>query len=565
MAREELGGLYLIGVLVTEGTGGEECVGIPDVVLGEMDWLADLVAASRCDLRGFRGERGSSLLIPSTGCGIAAAAEGFRGERGSSLLIPQGSVEPLIVLIGTGQQPSGGDLGGNAGETAVGVLQESLRVAGAVLSRQIGMLDTGHAAGGACLLLGPPANTEADLQAITEGLLLGSYSFDTYKTEREQAVEQRTVVIASLVADPPAGGTDHERFSDNGHAGRNERGAGRGHARGEVVASCAMLARDLINTPASDMTPSIFCERAGNLAGEAGLDVEIWDAMRIAQEGLGGLAGVSRGSGEPPRLLKITYDPVGDPSVPDSLSGDGDVPSIVLVGKGITFDSGGLSLKSAEPMATMKTDMSGAAAVCATALACARLGVGIRVTAIAPLAENMPGESGIKPGDVLEMRNGHTVEVLNTDAEGRLILADAISLAAEMNPHAIVDVATLTGACVVALGKEIAGMFCNDERLASKVMDASLHTGERVWRLPLAKEYRGHIESEIADMKNIGKPGQAGSIVAALMLERFTGSLPWAHLDVAGPARSEEDGSYLCKGGTGWGVRLLVELCSSWV
>jgi leucyl aminopeptidase len=239
---------------------------------------------------------------------------------------------------------------------------------------------------------------------------------------------------------------------------------------------------------------------------------------------------------------------------------DGRVPHIVLVGKGITFDSGGLSLKGAESMMTMKTDMSGAATVLATVSACADLGVRVRVSAIAPVTENMPGGKATKPGDVLVIRDGQTIEVLNTDAEGRLVLADGLSLAAELQPDAIIDLATLTGAAVVALGGSIAGLFGNDQALVDKVREAGSRAGEATWQLPLAKEYRSHIKSEVADMKNIGKAGQAGAIAAALLLERFVGEIPWVHIDIAGPARSDEDEGVLTKGGTGFGVRTVLEL-----
>jgi leucyl aminopeptidase len=237
---------------------------------------------------------------------------------------------------------------------------------------------------------------------------------------------------------------------------------------------------------------------------------------------------------------------------------------VVLVGKGITFDSGGLSLKTAEGMVTMKTDMSGAAAVLATVSACGALGVRVRVTAIAPTTENMPGGRATKPGDVLTIRNGRTIEVLNTDAEGRLVLADGLSLASEMQPDAIIDLATLTGACVVALGTSIAGVFGSDDALVGRVRAASGRAGEGTWQLPLPDEYRSHIDSDVADMKNIGKAGQAGAIAAALLLARFVDGVPWVHLDIAGPARSDEDSGILAKGGTGFGVRTLLELLEAY-
>jgi len=211
----------------------------------------------------------------------------------------------------------------------------------------------------------------------------------------------------------------------------------------------------------------------------------------------------------------------------------------------------------------MKTDMGGAAAVLAAVDAAAALGARIRVTAITPLTENMPGGSAIKPGDVLTTRSGKTIEVLNTDAEGRLVLADGLTLAAEAEPDAIVDLATLTGAAVVALGKEIAGLLGNDDHLIAQVSAAGERAGEPLWPLPLPDDYRNHIESEIADMRNVGRPGQAGSIAAAMLLREFVGEVPWAHLDIAGPARSDESSRYLTKGGTGFGVRTLVDLMTS--
>ena len=261
--------------------------------------------------------------------------------------------------------------------------------------------------------------------------------------------------------------------------------------------------------------------------------------------------GVGRGSHNPPRLVRLDYEP-SDPAA--------NVATIALVGKGITFDSGGLSLKSPDGMTTMKTDMSGAAAVLATLQACAALGVRHKVIGLMPLAENMPGPDAIKPGDVLTIRNGKTIEVLNTDAEGRLVLADALSIATAEHPDAIVDLATLTGACKVALGLSIAGCLGNDDRLLGAVADASRRAGEPTWPLPLAEGYRSHIDSEVADMKNMGTPGAAGAISAALLLENFVGSTPWVHLDIAGPARSAESGGYLTKGGTGFGVRTLCAL-----
>jgi leucyl aminopeptidase len=310
-----------------------------------------------------------------------------------------------------------------------------------------------------------------------------------------------------------------------------------------------------VNEPPSSLTPTRFAEVAVEHGdGRDGVSVEVWDEQRITDERLGGLLGVARGSAEPPRLLKISYEPA------DPVTVEGRVPHVVLVGKGITFDSGGLSLKTPDGMITMKTDMSGAAAVLAAVSACAELGVRVRVTAITPMTENMPGGRATKPGDVLTIRNGKTIEVLNTDAEGRLVLADGLSLASELEPDAIIDLATLTGACVVALGMSIAGVLGTDDALVGQVRAASERAGEGTWQLPLPPEYRSHIDSEVADMKNVGKGGQAGAIAAALLLAEFVEKVPWVHMDIAGPARSDEDNGILTKGGTGFGVRTLLEL-----
>jgi leucyl aminopeptidase len=280
----------------------------------------------------------------------------------------------------------------------------------------------------------------------------------------------------------------------------------------------------------------------------------VWDERRIADERMGALIGVSRGSTEPPRFVRADYEPA------DPLEINGRVPHVVLVGKGITFDSGGLSLKTADGMVTMKTDMSGAACVLCTVAACGDLGVRVRVTALAPVTENMPGGGAMKPGDVLTTRRGLTIEVLNTDAEGRLVLADALSLAAELCPDAIVDVATLTGAATSALGTSVAALFGNRESFVGSLQRAGARAGEQLWPLPMPDEYWDHLDSDVADMKNTGRPGQAGAISAAMLLARFVGDVPWAHLDIAGTGRSSEASGYLTKGGTAFGVRTLLEL-----
>jgi leucyl aminopeptidase len=451
---------------------------------------------------------------------------GFRAEPGQSVDVVRAASLPELVFLGCGR--------------ASEVSTDELRRAGAVFVRRAGR--SGKAA---FLLPGalaeraapdrPSEQARADaVQAVTEGTVLGSYRFTAFKGEADRTFVERVSVVGL--------GIDASVLEE-------------GVARGTRVAEAVCLVRDMVNEPPSSMTPTRVAGLVQDLAGtKPGTSVEVWEPERISGEGLGGLMGVARGSTEPPKLVRVEYRP------PGAAEADGRIPHIVLVGKGITFDSGGLSLKTSEGMSTMKTDMSGAATVLATVAACADLGVQLRVSAIAPLTENMPDGRATKPGDVLRIRDGQTIEVLNTDAEGRLVLADALVLAAELEPDAIVDLATLTGASVVSLGASIAALFANDDELADRVLAASRRAGEPMWRLPLASQYGNHVESDVADMKNIGKPGEAGAIVAALILERFVKDVPWVHLDMAGPARSDQDEGALTKGGTGFGVRTLLEL-----
>jgi leucyl aminopeptidase len=399
--------------------------------------------------------------------------------------------------------------------------------------------------GTAAFVLGAP---EPDValpevgSAVAEGAVLAGYRFERFKSRQKGGSITRLVVA---IGEPGATGVDPAVAT--------------GVQRGTRIGEAVCMARDLVNTPPSHLTPTMLADRVVETLGLGpALRVQVWDAGRIADERLGGLMGVSRGSAERPKLVRADYEPIRPLEV------DGKIPHVILVGKGITFDSGGLSLKSAEGMATMKTDMSGAATVLATLSACWDLGIQVRVTGLVPLAENMPGGKAMKPGDVVTIRNGMTIEVLNTDAEGRLILADALVLAAEMRADAIIDIATLTGAATVALGPLVAALFSNNYELMSKVRQAGGRAGEQVWPLPMPEDYAEYLDSDVADMKNIGKAGQAGAISAAMLLARFVGDTPWAHLDIAGPARSSESNGYLTKGGTGFGVRTLLEYLSSY-
>ncbi len=320
-----------------------------------------------------------------------------------------------------------------------------------------------------------------------------------------------------------------------------------GIRRGEIVGGAINLARDLANTPPAEKPPIKLAERIQLLATDAGIVVESWDETRIEKERFGGLRGVSAGSEEPPRFLILDY------------RRGGESPTLALVGKGVTFDSGGLSLKPSASMEDMKCDMTGAAVVAATMQAIARLELPVNVTGYVALTENMTGGQAMKLGDVLTMRNGKTVEVLNTDAEGRLILADALSYAVEKRPHRLLDLATLTGACMVALGTKVAGLFGNDDHFCQDVLAACQQSGERAWRLPLDEDYKEALKSQVADLKNVGGKW-GGAVTAAKFLEQFVGNTPWIHLDIAGPSWAETDSPARDIGATGCFVRTLVRL-----
>ncbi len=321
-------------------------------------------------------------------------------------------------------------------------------------------------------------------------------------------------------------------------------------ARGRIVGDAINLARDLANTPPADKPPTALAELVRALATEAGLNCEVWDRARIELERFGGLLGVSAGSDRPPAFVVLEY------------RNGGDSPPLALVGKGVTFDSGGLSLKPSASMEDMKSDMTGAAVVFSAIRAAAQLGLRVNLVGYLALTENMTGGHAMKLGDVLTMRNGKTVEVLNTDAEGRLILADALSLAVERKPRGVIDLATLTGACIVALGTRIAGLFTNNEDLSENVRAASRKAGERVWQLPLDDDFKDALKSNVADLKNVGGKW-GGAVTAAKFLEHFVGDVPWVHLDIAGPSWADSDSSTRDSGGTGCFVRTLIALFES--
>jgi leucyl aminopeptidase len=369
---------------------------------------------------------------------------------------------------------------------------------------------------------------------VVEGVLLARYRYDAFK----QPAAGTVLTDLTLVAAP-------ERFD----------AVTQGAERGRIIATAAQLARDLVNTPPAYLTARRIAEVATAIAADRGLGIEVFDKDALVQLGCGGLLGVNAGSVEPPRMIKLTYRPKGASGESVTAAGH-----LILAGKGITYDSGGINLKPGDSMhGLMKMDMSGAAAVLGAMSALSALGCPTAVTGYLMCTDNMPSGSAQKMGDVLTIRGGKTVEVLNTDAEGRLILADALVLAVEEHPDAIVNIATLTGACLRALGDQIAGLFSNHQGFVEQVRAASRQTDESVWQLPLDQRYRKQIDSSIADLKNMGGE-HPGAITAALFLAEFVGNVPWAHLDICGPMYAESDESWRPKGATGYGTRLLIDL-----
>jgi leucyl aminopeptidase len=371
---------------------------------------------------------------------------------------------------------------------------------------------------------------EASAKAIAEGALLGLYSFTKYKKPEYENIEEILIVV-------------RER--------ENVRILESAISKGKVIAEATTLARDMVNEPANYMTPSQMAEVAKEIASKYNLEFKVFDREDMEAMGMGALLGVAKGSSQPPKLITLSYK--GDEHSEEAMG---------FLGKGITFDSGGISIKPSEGMEDMKGDMAGAAAVMTALGAIAQLKPKINVTAVIPATENLPSGTALKPGDVLKAMNGKTIEVISTDAEGRLILADALSYAVKQGLSPLIDLATLTGACRVALGTLYSGVFGNDQDLLGKVLKAAERTGERMWQMPMPEEYKEQNKSEIADVKNTGNR-YGGAITAALFLAEFVANTPWVHLDIAGPRLSTKESGYLVKGAAGFGVRTLVELALS--
>jgi len=368
---------------------------------------------------------------------------------------------------------------------------------------------------------------EASAEAIVEGAILGLYSFNKYKKPEYADVEELLVVVTEEGEIPILEPAVH---------------------KGKALAEATNLARDMVNEPANYMTPTRMAESAKEISAKYDLELKVFNSKDMEAMGMEALLGVAKGSSQPPQLITLSYK-----------GAERSEKALGFLGKGITFDSGGISIKPSEGMGEMKDDMAGAAAVMAALGAIAQLKPQINVTAIIPATENLPSGTALKPGDVLKAMNGKTIEVISTDAEGRLILADALSYAQRLGLSPLIDLATLTGACRIALGTLYSGLFSNDQDLADKVLKAAERTGERIWQMPMPEEYKEQNKSEIANVKNTGNR-YGGAITAALFLAEFVDNTPWAHLDIAGTASSNKESGYTVKGATGVGVRTLVKL-----
>jgi leucyl aminopeptidase len=436
----------------------------------------------------------------------ALAAAGFEAKPGQTLVLPS-ATGPTQIAVGIGDDRL----------TAPG-----LRNAAAALVRANGK--RASMATNLADLEGVEAASAA--QAVVEGAALAAYRYDGLKTEPAPGgLQELTLIVGE----------------------RRTAGARLGAERGSITSTAASLARDLANTPPAHLTAQNIADKAVALGTASGLDVEVFNKDQLVAMGCGGMVGVNKGSVEPPRMIRLTYTPRNPRG------------HLVLVGKGVMFDSGGLSLKPNDGMKTMKMDMSGAAAVLAAMTTLKSLRCRAAVTGYMMCTDNLPSGSALNVGDVLTFRNGKTAEILNTDAEGRLVLADGLSMGVEDKPDAIVDIATLTGAVVGALGVKMAGVLGNDQPFIDRVKAAALDADEPVWQLPLERSYRKLIDSNVADMKNVGGP-YGGAIVAALFLSEFVGDTPWAHLDIAGPMNSDGDEGWLSRGASGFGTRLLIQL-----
>ena len=470
----------------------------------------------------FEGETGlegvASLLDERSGGLIADIIRlgDFTGRKNQISVIYTGHGFPVkrIVMVGLGKRAD--------------FTLERLRGAYAKAAQQIRSLNISEFST-ALHFRSADLPLERMAEGVVEGALLGLYRFLPYKTVD---LEQHHEITGFTLLEP-----DDAAFK----AIRS------GAKTAEIIAGAVLFARDIVSTPSNDMTPTDLAKEAHKSAKGKNIRCTVLDAKQMEKVGMNALLGVARGSHEPPQLILLEYS-----------GGKKSSPVIALVGKAVTFDSGGISIKPSEKMDQMKTDMAGGAAVIAAVRAAAELGLPLNLVGIVPATENLPGGNAYKPGDILTSLSGRTIEIVTTDAEGRLILADALTYAARYKPATIIDLATLTGACIVALGDHVIGMMGRDDKLKQEIRDAADFTGEKVWELPLWEEYHDLIKGDAADYKNAtGRAG--GAITAGAFLSKFTGDTPWVHLDIAGPAWLAKDKPYIPKGASGVGVRLLVQ------
>jgi leucyl aminopeptidase len=439
------------------------------------------------------------------------AAMGFEGRCCSTLALPPAARSKTArVLVGIG---------------AVKDLDENtMRNIGAAAARACSR----HASMATSIAGAGRLDRRAAAKVFVEGAALALHRWADLKHDKSSVPALRKVVLLSADAQVRTG-----------------------IAEGTAVATAVCTARDHANTPPSHLTATRFAREAVAIAKKSGLRATVYDKKQLQAMGCGGIVGVNAGSVEPPRVVKLVWAPAGAKK------------KVVLVGKGVMYDSGGISLKPSDAShASMKMDMSGAAAVLGTMSALRALKVKTHVTAYLMCTDNLPSGSAMKLGDVLTFRNGKTAEIHNTDAEGRLILADGLSLGAETKPDAMVDIATLTGACMAALGKKMAGVLGNNQGVVDQLLASSRRTDELIWQLPLFQDYRALLDSNVADMKNVGGP-YGGAITASLFLNEFTGGIPWAHLDIAGPMEADGDNGWLNRGATAFGTRLLIDFVAN--
>jgi leucyl aminopeptidase len=452
-------------------------------------------------------------------------AEELKGKEGETAYIHLGAGRgglkaQRLLLVGCGERDAykTAQVAQTAGAAVRALRARSVKTVGFVLRSE----------GGA---------SECAAAAAVEGAITGLFEPDKYRTvEKEERQIERFTVVAP---------------------GADEAALRRGAERGRIVGESVNFTRDLANEPGAYMTPTIMAERAREVAEQFGLEYEVLDREQMEQLGMGSLLSVARGSDEPPKLMILKYKPEGQTGGAEGNDNKGEL--LALVGKGVTFDTGGISLKPGENMELMKYDMTGGATVIGVMRAVAQLKPPLPIIGVVPATENMPSGKATKPGDVVRAMNGKSIEVINTDAEGRLILADAILYAKKLGATRVVDMATLTGAVSIALGDVNTGILGTDQALIDEVIEAGREVGEKFWQLPLDKEYSKQIKSDIADIKNVGGR-KAGTITAAAFLKEFADGLSWAHLDIAGTAWGDEAKPYRAKGPTGVAVRTLLRL-----